>query len=154
ANRMSNDGTFTYTYDAEGNVSQKSKGAGQETWNYAWDNADRLTSVRKTSDGSTSTLWETYAYDAEGNLGREERRRAGAGNTTDRHGFDDDNPWADLDGSNALQVRYVFGDGTDQVLTRTVASGANAGLWAYLTDNLGSVRDLVNSSAQVKDHLD
>lgn len=36
----------------------------------------------------------------------------------------------------------------------TVASGGNAGAWAYLTDDQGSVRDLVNWSGQVKDHLD
>src|SRR5262249_46173428 len=45
-------------------------------------------------------------------------------------------------------------DATDQILTRTVASGPNAGVSFYLTDNLGSVRDLVNASGQVKDHLD
>jgi RHS repeat-associated protein len=51
-------------------------------------------------------------------------------------------------------VRYVYGDGTDQVLTRTVASGTSAGVAEYFTDNQGSVRDLVNASGVVKDHLD
>jgi len=48
----------------------------------------------------------------------------------------------------------MFGDGPDQVLARTVASGPNAGRWFYLTDVQGSVRDLVNASSQVKAHLD
>src|SRR5262249_18114423 len=38
--------------------------------------------------------------------------------------------------------------------TRTVASGANAGRWAYVTDSLGSVRDIVNWSSQAQDHLE
>ena len=60
----------------------------------------------------------------------------------------------DLDGSNTPLVRYLYGVGANQILTRTVGSGANAGPWVYLTDNIGSVRDLVNWSGQVQDHLD
>ena len=76
------------------------------------------------------------------------------GSMTSRFAFDEDNVWMDLDGSNTPLVRYLYGVGANQILTRTVGSGANAGPWVYLTDNLGSIRDLVNWSAQVEDHLD
>jgi RHS repeat-associated protein len=154
ANRLSNDGTFTYTYDDAGNVSQKSKGSGQETWYYSWDHRNRLSSVRKTSDGTTDVLRVTYTYDIEGQRVQEDKWKSGVGTTTTRFAYDGDDQWADLDGSNAVLVRYVYNDGVDRPLTRTVASGANAGVAIYLTDNLGSVRDLVDSNAAVKDHND
>jgi RHS repeat-associated protein len=153
ANRMTNDGTFTYTYDAEGNLTQKSKGSGQETWSYGYDNANHLTSVRETSDGTTNVLLLTYTYDVEGKRVKEQSW-GGTGPAETRFASDGENVWADLDSGNAVTVRRLFGDRPDQVLTRTVASGPNAGLWFYQTDAQGSVRDLVNASSQVKAHLD
>jgi RHS repeat-associated protein len=152
-NRMSNDGTYTYTYDAAGNLIQKSKGTGQETWYYGYDNRNDLTSIRETSDGTTNTLTVTYTYDVEGKRVKEQDWSTGGSTVETRYTYDGRNIWADLDSSNNLLVRGVLGPG-DQVLTRTVGSGANAGVWAYFTDNLGSVRDLVNWSGQVQDHLD
>jgi RHS repeat-associated protein len=73
-----------------------------------------------------------------------------------RFAYDGQNVWADLDGSNNLQVRYLYGDGVDQILARIVSNGQpNAGVAWYLADRLGSVRDLENGSSQaVGDHLD
>ena len=34
-NELTNDGTWTYTYDAVGDLTEKSKGSGLETWYYA-----------------------------------------------------------------------------------------------------------------------
>ena len=50
-NQTTNDGTFTYSYDAVGNLTQKSKGSGLETVFYTYDNKNRLTNIRDTSDG-------------------------------------------------------------------------------------------------------
>src|SRR5262245_21255514 len=72
ANRIPNDGTWTYTYDDEGNTATRSK-AGGEKWYYAWNNAKELTSVRQTSDGTTNLLWVTYTYDALGQKVPEDR---------------------------------------------------------------------------------
>jgi RHS repeat-associated protein len=153
-NRMSSDGTYTYTYDSAGNTIQKSKGSGLETWYFGWDNRNRLSSVRKTSDGTTNTLTVTYTYDVDDRLVQQAKWVSGGSTVTTRYAYDGENVWADLDGSNNLLVRYVYGDGMDQVLTRTVASGPNAGVAVYFTDNLGSVRDLANWSGVVQDHLD
>ncbi len=55
-----------------------------------------------------------------------------------------------------MQQRYLFGPGevngavVDQILARTSASGTTA--W-YLTDKLGSVRDIVSSSGTKLDHV-
>jgi hypothetical protein len=61
--------------------------------------------------------------------------------------------WADLDGNNgnALLTRRVFLDGVDQPIARVVGTVV---AW-YLTDRLGSVRDIANNSTGVSiDHLD
>src|SRR4051794_38146742 len=74
--------------------------------------------------------------------------------TEERWAYDGPHVWSDLDSSNTVTVRRLFGDQIDQVLTRTVVSGLNAGVWTYLTDVLGSIRDLTDSTGAVKDHLD
>ena len=149
------DDAGTYTYDAAGNTLTKSKGTGLETWYYGWDNRNRLTSVRETTNGTTNELTVTYTYDVQNNLVQEDKWKTGGSVITTRHAYDGAKVWADLDAGNNVQVRYLFDDGTDQILTRTVTSGANAGLAAYLTDNLGSVRDLLQASTgTVQTHVD
>ena len=71
--------------------------------------------------------------------------------------YDGINPYADFNGSGALQQRYLFGPGVvngaivDQLLARTNSGGTTA--W-YMTDKLGSVRDIVNSaSGGTLDHI-
>src|SRR5262249_4418240 len=41
-NRMTSDGTWTYTYDDEGNLVKKSKGASAETWTYGYDHNNQM----------------------------------------------------------------------------------------------------------------
>src|SRR5262249_53730795 len=133
ANRLNTDGTYTYTYDAEGNLTQKVKGAGLETWTYGYDNPNRLTSVSETSGGSTA-LSLTYTYDVQNQRVQEDKWKSGVGSTTTRYAYDGQAVWADLNGSNVLQVRYVVGDQPDQLFARVAASGTHTGLAFYLTD--------------------
>ncbi len=153
-NEMTTDGTYTYTYDAVGNLVEKSEGTGEQTWFYTYDDENDLISARETSDGTTNIAWSTFTYDAVGERVAEQDWTSGGGGTTTRFVLDGSNVAVDLDGSNNALVRYLYGAGVNQILTRTVAGGANAGPWVYLTDNQGSVRDLVNWSGQVEDHLD
>src|SRR5581483_11868473 len=97
ANRISSDGVFSYTYDAEGNITQKSKGAGLETWYYTYDNKNRLTSIRQTTDGTTNEYTASYTYDALGRRVLEVDWQSGVGSSTTRMGYDKDGTlWADL----------------------------------------------------------
>ena len=71
--------------------------------------------------------------------------------------YDGTNPYADFNSSGTLQERYLSGPGVvngaivDQLLARTNSSGTTA--W-YLTDKLGSVGDIVNStSGGTLDHI-
>jgi RHS repeat-associated protein len=59
--------------------------------------------------------------------------------------YDGQNAWADLDATNALVTRRLYGDSVDQLLARiTGGTGGSAG-W-YLTDHLGSVRNVTDST--------
>ena len=68
----------------------------------------------------------------------------------------DANPYADFNGSGSLTERYLFGPGVvngavvDEILARTSSGGTTA--W-YLTDKLGSVRDIVSTSGTELDHI-
>jgi RHS repeat-associated protein len=150
-NQMTNDGTWTYTYDAEGNVAQKSSGGPNgDTWKYTYDNQNHMTSAVETANtGGTTLVYATYTYDAFGNLVEEDVWTQQSGSTTvTRYGSDGSNTWADLNGSNALQTRYLSGDNVDQVFAQVSAAGAAA--W-YLTDNQGSVRNVTNASGTLQD---
>jgi RHS repeat-associated protein len=151
-NRLSNDGTFTYTYDQEGNLTQKSKGSGLETWYFGYDNRNHLTSVRQTSDGTTNQLLVTYTYDVFGQRATEAKWKSGGSTITTRFAYDGQQVWAELNTSNVVQTRYVWGDGQTQLFARI---DVGVGVRWELTDRLGSVRDVLDATgATILDHLD
>jgi len=65
------------------------------------------------------------------------------GGTQQWTAYDGDNAYADFSGQT-LTTRYVFANGPDEIVARTNASG-NSTAW-YLTDNIGSVRQIVDAS--------
>ena len=62
----------------------------------------------------------------------------------------DANAYADFNGSGSVTTRYLYGLAVDQIIARTSSSGVTA--W-YMTDQLGSVRDVVSTSGTVLDHI-
>jgi YD repeat-containing protein len=147
-NRLSNDVvagvTWNNTYDNAGNLIQKTNAGGSETWTYSYDNLNHLISVTQVVSGVTQ-LQVTYTYDVFANRVQDSTYKPSTGTVVTRHAYDGSNVWADLDTSNNVLVRYIYRNGADQVFARIVTSGANAGLAFYLTDRLGSVRDLVDT---------
>jgi hypothetical protein len=126
-----------------GNLIEKSKGSGLETWYYTYNQANQLLSVRKTSDGTTNTLTVTYAYDALGNRVKQDEWTSGTGVVTTKSVYVDGQDYLDLTSGNAVQERYIRGDNPNELITRIDGSGNEA--W-YQTDRLGSVRDIINNS--------
>ncbi len=57
--------------------------------------------------------------------------------------------WADLDGNSSLTTRYLHGDATDQLFARMDGNAP----YFYLTDRLGSIRDVIDNTGTVKDSL-
>jgi RHS repeat-associated protein len=146
-NELSASPGYTYTYDNEGNLTGKTQtSGGTSVTTYSYDYRDRLTGVTvRASSGGAVTSQATYTYDPEG-------RRIGvdANGTQTWAVYDGQNTYADYDGSGALQVRYLYGPAVDDLLARTDSGGTTA--W-YLTDKLGTVRDIANASGAVIDHL-
>ena len=96
-----------YTYDAEGNLTKKSKGALAETWTFGYDDRIQiLWTEDKAMDGGTllarsDYIYDTYIYDTDEYRLSIAVTVSGVTSTT-RFGYDGMNSWADLDGRNNL----------------------------------------------------
>jgi RHS repeat-associated protein len=152
-NQLTSDGTYTYTYDNEGNLIQKVSTSA--TWTYGYDNLDHLVSLKQVTSTGTQ-LQVTYVYDILNNRVEEDKYKPSSGTVTLRHAYDDQgNIWADVTTTNSLLARYVYGDSANQIWARAIPAGlTNAGVAFYLTDHLGSVRDLMDSNGVIQDHID
>jgi RHS repeat-associated protein len=155
-NRISTDGTYNYTYDDEGNVTRRTKISDNSVRDYTWDYRNRLTSVvDRTSAGGTITMQADYTYDVFDRRLKRVVDADGAGGgaaVTSRYVFEGAGPNVTLqfDGSNNLTHRYLWGEALDQLLADENSSNAIA--WS-LADHLGTVRDVVNNSGTVQNHL-
>jgi RHS repeat-associated protein len=136
-NQLTSDGTYTYTYDDEGNLIQR-VGNGT-TRSFSWDYRNRLTSV--TENGGAIA---TYTYDV-----MDRRITKTAPGSTTQFVYDGDNVILEFNGTATLSVRYLQGLGVDQVLAQEQAGNVS---W-MLTDHLGTVRDLVNNAGSVVNHF-
>jgi RHS repeat-associated protein len=68
--------------------------------------------------------------------------------------YDGSDPVMDFNGSGSLEMRCLngpTGDLVDSVIARESAGGTIA--W-YLSDRLGTIRDLINNSGSIIDHID
>ena len=120
-----------------------------DVWTYSYDFRNRMTgAVEKTSGGSTLAQ-VTYTYNALDNrIGKDEN------GTQTWTLFDGSDPVMDFSGAGSLTMRYLngpTGDIVDTVLARESAGGTIA--W-YLPDRLGTIRDLINNSGSIIDHVD
>ena len=160
-NQLTSDGTFNYTYDDEGNRLTRTRISGTAddyTTEYEWDHDNRLTKLTYKNNSSTITKEIEYGYDL---FGRRISKTidwdgAGSGSAEEVHYiYDGDDILLAFDGDGDLTNRYLHGPAVDQILAdEQVTSLTSAGdvLWP-LADNLGSVRDIVDSTGAVENHL-
>jgi RHS repeat-associated protein len=172
-NELQSDPGWNYSYDATGDETKKVAISGGQTWKYTYDDKNELTSAKLWSADpdyvGTAVLQKEvdYKYDAWGNLAERSDDPDGSGPisaSVTHYAVDGWNPalagatgtsnfnvWAELDGnnSNALLTRYLHGDEVDGLVGR---QDAGVAYW-YLTDRLGSVRDVTDNSGNVKDAL-
>jgi RHS repeat-associated protein len=139
-NRLLSDGKFNYEYDGEGNVISQTDILTGEIMQYTWDYRNRLTNVKR--NGVTVG---DYAYDVYD-------QRIGKVTPTGTERFvygQNQNIALEFDGSGALTNRYLHGNSIDEVL----ADEANGSVGWTLTDNLGSVRDVVDGTGTSQNHV-
>ncbi len=161
ANRLTSDGTYRYSYDDEGNLNARTQIAGGVVREFTWDHRNRLTRVtdRPSAVGAPTQVVD-YTYDT---LNRRIASKVDAtpGDAVDGKityfvydGSDVLVELVDLDGSGPAvateSMRYLHGPAVDQILAQEDATGKV--LWD-LADHLETVRDLVNNSGIVVNHL-
>jgi RHS repeat-associated protein len=147
-NRLTADGTFTYAYDANGNMSSKTRLSDGETWTYTWDFRNRLTNVTEKTSANATVNNETFTYDVE-------NRRIGdnLNGTLTWTGYDGQNPYADLNSTGSLTYWYVHGRAVDSIFARfDNTPSSHIALW-HLGDLLGSVREYVKTDGTVQDRI-
>jgi RHS repeat-associated protein len=167
-NEVTYDGTYSYTYDGEGNEITKD-GAGQ-TWSFTYDDDNHMIQASEVTAGSTTI--SDFRYDALGNMTEEDVTVSSGGSPTvtgTKYVIDAWNPAksgaiglsgtdviADLRASDgSLITHYVWDDQVGGLVGRYDTSIAkdSGGLYFTMTDQQGSVRDIVDSSGGVVDTL-
>jgi RHS repeat-associated protein len=135
---------YTYTYDNAGEMTSETQTSTGDVWTYGYDfRGQMVTAVEKTSGGTTLES-VTYTYDALGNrIGMDEN------GTQTWTLYDSGNPIMDFNSSGSLTMRYLWGP--TGIVARQTSGGTVS--W-YLADHLGTVRDLINNSGAIIDHVD
>ncbi len=152
ANRLLSDGTLNYQYDAEGNRIRQTDIATGDYREFNYDHRNRLVSVVDFSAADVEQQRVEFSYDATG------RRISKSVETAiTRFVYDGNNVLLDFvdavgAGGNVpvLSQRYLHGPMVDQVLAQEAADGS---LTWLLADHLGTTRDLVDETGQLRNHI-
>ncbi len=145
-NQILADGTFNYDYDQEGNLISRSNISSGATTTYSYDHRNRLVSTVDRNGVGAITQTVEFVYDA---IDRRIRKTVNGGAT--HFLYNQENIWADTDGAGAITARYLLGSRIDEMLARYWAA---RGIDWYLTDNLGTVRDIADQQGLAVAHID
>jgi len=146
-NELLSDGTYNYTYDADGNMtSQTNIATGYVTY-YTWDYRNRLVEVKQEDNHNNVLNDEKFTYDVFNN-----RIAVSLNGTPQLYTvYDGANPYLDFNGSGQLTERYLYNPNALSQFYGQVNANGNA-QW-FLTDNLGSIRQVVDTSGNVLDAI-
>ncbi len=156
-NRILNDGTYAFLYDANGNLTRRTtlvSGAPTGAYvQYAWDHRNQLTKVEffNAPVNGTATLAKTvaYTYDDSSNRINKTLTVPGQAAVVENYVYDGDQLVAVMNATGAIQHEYFSGSALDQVFAdQTVLSGV---LWP-LEDRTGAARDVISTAGVVLDH--
>lgn len=149
-NQILFDGTSRYTYDAEGNMASRSNTTTGVLTTYQWDHRNRLLAVLDRNAAGVVTQTVSFVYDA---MNRRLAKTVATpqGTNVVRFLYNQDDSWADLDATNSVIARYLHGARIDELLARQRKTDGRG--W-YLTDHLGTVRDIANAAGAAVAHVD
>jgi RHS repeat-associated protein len=147
ANELTSDSNYTYAYDKEGNLTSQTQKSNGQTTSYTYDFRNRLVEAKLSTSTGLVLQDEKFTYDVNGN-------RIGLSlNGTQQlwTAYDGSNPYIDFNGSTQVTERYFTNPtgGTGQYARVSATGTVN---W-YVTDNLGSVRQIIGSNGTVLDTL-
>jgi RHS repeat-associated protein len=153
-NRLVNDGTYTYLYDDEGNLTQRTKTSDGSYTVYTWDHRNRLTKITDKTSLNVVTKEVTYQYDVFNRRIAKAIDTPASGLQSQVYIYDGAHiamtlSYNAVSEEYELTNRYLHGPAVDMILAdEQISDPAQAGntLWP-LTDNLGSVRDLADYNA-------
>ncbi len=131
ANQLLDDADFTYTYDNNGNLTQKTNISTGAFTLYEYDAENKLIRVVR-EDGSIVN----YRYDG---LGRRIEKEVDS--VVTKYIYDNEDILLELDGSNSITARYTHGLDIDEPIIIEKAGISSF----YHADGLGSITELTNN---------
>ncbi len=146
-NELLSDGIYNYTYDADGNMTSQTNIATGSVTYYTWDYRNRLVEVKQEDNHNNVLNDEKFTYDVFNN-----RIAVSLNGTPQLYTvYDGANPYLDFNSNGQLTERYLTNpNALSQFYGQVNANGAVQ--W-FLTDNIHSIRQVVNSSGSVLDAL-
>jgi len=158
-NRLTDDGTYTYQYDAEGNLTRRTAADGSYR-QFAWDHRNRLVSVIDHAPDDSVTQQVDHTYDP---FNRwiattvDDDGDGPAAAVTTRYVYDGNQIILEQNESGEVRHRYLWGPAVDQLLASEDFDPAQPAVPGELTwslsDHLGTIRDLVDSQGNQIDHI-
>lgn len=145
-NQLLSDGTYNYEYDDNGSLIRKTEIATGNYWEYTWDHRGRMVEAVEKTAGGIVLNEVKHTYDVF------DRRIA-----TETNGnklvmvYNGAMTWADYDSDGTTLARHLTGNRIDEWLARWRPGEGTS--W-YLTDRLGSTRDIVNGAGSLISHID
>ena len=117
-NELADDGTWTYTYNDEGSLTQKVNGSTDEIWTYAYDHNNRLVLAEHKDNALAAVdLRVENKYDPLGNRIQRTLDADGDGGgsaTVEKYSYDQfGNAIADLNSGGSLTTRRIYEDAVD-----------------------------------------
>ncbi len=143
-NRLSQDQQFNYVYDDEGNLIKKTSRTDGSFSDYTYDFRNRLTLIVQKSSGGVETGRADYVYDA---LNR--RVKTVEAGQTAYFMYDGLNPAYKFRADGSMISGRLYSRALDGILADEVPGGQTR--W-FLTDQVGTVRDLVANSGVALNH--
>ncbi len=147
-NELTNDKTYTYVYDKNGNLTERTHTTTGEITTYTWDYENQLTSVTKKPNATAEPTSEvTYKYDA---LGRRIQKNVNDTITITNYVYDRDNILLEFNAQNILEAKYIHSDQVDEVMVMERPRSPHtdesfpAQKYYYHHDRLGSVTEVTN----------
>ncbi len=120
-----------------------------EVFAFGYDNRNRMVTVTDTATSGLQ-MQGTYVYDALNQRIEKDVWTTGGTTTITRRAFDNGQIWAEMNSSNALQMRYLRSDVILELLARISSGGTAAWL---LVDRMGSLRNVIDNTGKLIDTI-